>query len=80
MGDSFPSSDQTVFYVTTDDPPAGVESGGLMKSPEERHYWRGAIFDGGTKHIEFLRHDDGRLVADLNLRRELVRQDKEKTA
>ncbi len=27
----------------------------------------------GVKHIEFLRHDDGRLVADLNLRRELVR-------
>jgi LmbE family N-acetylglucosaminyl deacetylase len=27
----------------------------------------------GAKHIEFLRHDDGRLVADLNLRRELVR-------
>jgi LmbE family N-acetylglucosaminyl deacetylase len=27
----------------------------------------------GVKHIEFLRYDDGRLVADLNLRRELVR-------
>lgn len=27
----------------------------------------------GVKHVEFLRHDDGRLVADLNLRRELVR-------
>jgi LmbE family N-acetylglucosaminyl deacetylase len=27
----------------------------------------------GVKHIEFLHHDDGRLVADLNLRRELVR-------
>ncbi len=26
----------------------------------------------GVKHIEFLRHDDGRLVADLPLRRELV--------
>jgi LmbE family N-acetylglucosaminyl deacetylase len=26
----------------------------------------------GVKHIEFLRHDDGRLVADLTLRRELV--------
>ncbi len=27
----------------------------------------------GVKHIEFLHHDDGRLVADLTLRRELVR-------
>jgi LmbE family N-acetylglucosaminyl deacetylase len=27
----------------------------------------------GVKHVEFLRHDDGRLVADLDLRRELVR-------
>ena len=27
----------------------------------------------GVKHTEFLRHDDGRLVADLTLRRELVR-------
>ena len=27
----------------------------------------------GVKHIEFLRHDDGRVVADLNLRRDLVR-------
>jgi LmbE family N-acetylglucosaminyl deacetylase len=27
----------------------------------------------GVKYIEFLRHDDGRVVADLNLRRELVR-------
>jgi LmbE family N-acetylglucosaminyl deacetylase len=27
----------------------------------------------GVKHIEFLRHDDSRLVADLTLRRELVR-------
>jgi LmbE family N-acetylglucosaminyl deacetylase len=27
----------------------------------------------GVKHIEFLRRDDGRLVADLELRRELVR-------
>src|SRR5512139_1632519 len=26
----------------------------------------------GIKHIEFLRHDDSRLVADLTLRRELV--------
>jgi hypothetical protein len=48
VGDSFPESDQTVFYVTTDDPPAGVESNGLMKPPEERHYWRGAIFDQYT--------------------------------
>src|SRR5512139_713839 len=29
VGDAFPMSDQTVFYVATDDPPAGVDSGGL---------------------------------------------------
>jgi len=27
----------------------------------------------GVKHVEFMRYDDGRLVADLKLRRELVR-------
>jgi hypothetical protein len=48
VGDSFPLSDQTVFYVTTDDPPAGVDSSGLPKPPEQKHYWRGAIFDQYT--------------------------------
>jgi len=48
VGDSFPVSDQTVFYVTTDDPPAGVDSSGLAKPPEQKHYWRGAIFDRYT--------------------------------
>jgi len=48
VGDAYPVSDQTVFYVTTDDPPAGVESSGLMKPPKEKHYWRGAIYDQYT--------------------------------
>ena len=48
VGDSFPVSDQTVFYVTTDDPPAGVDSSGLAKPPAQKHYWRGAIFDHYT--------------------------------
>jgi hypothetical protein len=48
VGESFPESDLTVFYVTTDDPPAGVESSGLIKAPKEKHYWRGAIFDEYT--------------------------------
>jgi hypothetical protein len=38
-------SDQTVFYVTTDDPPSGMDSSGQAKPPKQRHYWRGAIFD-----------------------------------
>ena len=37
------------------------------------HEQRNACRVLGAKHIEFLRHDDGRLVADLTLRRELVR-------
>jgi LmbE family N-acetylglucosaminyl deacetylase len=40
-----------------------------VREREQRN--AGAVL--GVKHIEFLRHDDGRLVADLNLRRELVR-------
>jgi len=37
------------------------------------HEQRNACQVLGIKHSEFLRHDDGRLVADLTLRRELVR-------
>jgi transglutaminase-like putative cysteine protease len=48
VGDSFPLSSQTVFYVTTDDPSTGVDSGGLLKPPQQRHYWRGAIYDRYT--------------------------------
>ena len=48
VGDSFPTSDQTVFYVTTDEPPNGIDSSGLAKPPEQKHYWRGAIFDRYT--------------------------------
>ena len=40
----------------------------VMREQEQRH----ACEVLGVKHIEFLRHDDGRLVADLVLRRELV--------
>jgi hypothetical protein len=48
VGDAFPVSDQTVFYVTTDDPPSGIDSSGLAKPPKQKHYWRGAIFDRYT--------------------------------
>jgi hypothetical protein len=48
VGDSFPVSDQTVFYVTTDDSPGGMDSSGLAKPPKQRHYWRGAIYDQYT--------------------------------
>lgn len=48
VGDSFPDSDQTVFYVVTDDPPSGIDSSGLAKPPKQQHYWRGAIFDRYT--------------------------------
>jgi transglutaminase-like putative cysteine protease len=48
VGESFPQSDQTVFYITTDDPPSGMESNGYAKPPLQRHYWRGAIFDRYT--------------------------------
>ncbi len=36
VGDSFPVSDQTVFYVTTDDPPSGVDSSGHAKPPQTK--------------------------------------------
>jgi hypothetical protein len=48
VGDSFPVSDQTVFYVATDDPPDGVDSSGEARPPKQKHYWRGAIFDQYT--------------------------------
>ena len=48
VGDAYPVSDQTVFYVTTDDPPAGVDSSGLAQPPKQKHYWRGVIFDQYT--------------------------------
>jgi transglutaminase-like putative cysteine protease len=48
VGDYFPLSDQTVFYVTTDDPSPGVDSNGQLKPPQQRHYWRGAIYDRYT--------------------------------
>lgn len=40
----------------------------VIREQEQRH----ACEVLGVKHIEFLHHDDGRLVADLVLRRELV--------
>jgi transglutaminase-like putative cysteine protease len=48
VGDSFPDTDQTVFYVVTDDPPSGIDSRGVAKPPAQQHYWRGAIFDRYT--------------------------------
>ncbi len=48
VGDSFPDSDQTVFYVVTDEPPSGIDSSGLAEPPQQQHYWRGAIFDRYT--------------------------------
>ena len=48
VGDPFPTSDQTVFYVATDDPPSGVDSSGQIIPPKQKHYWRGAIFDQYT--------------------------------
>ncbi len=53
----------------THDPKYTPES--LMEVREREQHNACAVL--GVKHIEFLRHDDGRLVADLNLRRELVR-------
>ena len=44
------------------------ESLALLREEEQRK----ACAVLGVKHIEFLRHDDSRLVADLTLRRELV--------
>jgi len=48
VGEPLPQSDDTIFYVTTDDPPAGVDSSGLALPPKRQHYWRGAIFDRYT--------------------------------
>ncbi len=53
----------------THDPTYTPES--LMEVREREQ--RNACALLGVKHIEFLRHDDGRVVADMNLRRELVR-------
>jgi LmbE family N-acetylglucosaminyl deacetylase len=43
-----------------------------LKKVREREQ-RNACKVLGVKHVEFLRHNDGQLVADLKLRRELVR-------
>ena len=48
VGEAFPSSDQTVFYVVTSDVPAGIEGNGWALPPKQKHYWRGAIFDRYT--------------------------------
>ena len=67
VGDSFPESDQTVFYVSTDDTPAGVDSGGVMNPPKEKHYWRGAIFDQYTGTGWELLTVDAPLVANYDI-------------
>ena len=48
VGDPFPDSTETVFYVTTSDAPSGMESNGVAKPPAQQHYWRGAIYDRYT--------------------------------
>jgi transglutaminase-like putative cysteine protease len=48
VGDPFPDSPETVFYVTTSDAPSGMDSGGVAKPPKQQHYWRGAIYDRYT--------------------------------
>ncbi len=48
VGDPLPQSDETIFTVTTDEPPAGVDRTGLALPPKRQHYWRGAIFDRYT--------------------------------
>ena len=48
VGDPFPDSTETVFYVTTSDAPSGMESSGIAKPPAQQHYWRGAIYDRYT--------------------------------
>ena len=48
VGDPFPDSTETVFYVTTSDAPSGMESNGVAKPPTQQHYWRGAIYDRYT--------------------------------
>lgn len=48
VGDPFPESTETIFYVTTSDAPSGMESNGVAKPPNQQHYWRGAIYDRYT--------------------------------
>jgi transglutaminase-like putative cysteine protease len=48
VGDPFPDSTETVFYVATSDAPSGMESDGRAKPPTQQHYWRGAIYDRYT--------------------------------
>ncbi|HZY43872.1 MAG TPA: transglutaminaseTgpA domain-containing protein [Anaerolineae bacterium] len=48
VGDPFPESAETIFYVTTSDSPSGMESNGVAKPPTQQHYWRGAIYDRYT--------------------------------
>jgi len=48
VGDPFPESTETVFYVTTSDAPSGMETNGMAKPPTQQHYWRGAIYDRYT--------------------------------
>ena len=48
VGDPFPESTETIFYVTTSDAPSGMESNGVAKPPTQQHYWRGAIYDRYT--------------------------------
>ena len=48
IGAAFPAGDATVFYVTTDDPPSGVDGSGMLLAPARQHYWRAAIFDRYT--------------------------------
>ena len=54
--------------IGTHDPKYSQESLGRVREQEQRN----ACEVLGVQHVEFLRHDDGRLVADLALRRELV--------
>jgi transglutaminase-like putative cysteine protease len=48
VGDPFPDSTETVFYVTTSDAPSGMETNGIAHAPAQQHYWRGAIYDRYT--------------------------------
>jgi hypothetical protein len=48
VGEAFPESIETVFYVTTSDAPSGMDSSGIAKPPTQQHYWRGAIYDRYT--------------------------------
>ena len=55
--------------IGTHDPKYSPESLSRVREQEQRN----ACDVLGVKHVEFLRHDDGRLVANISLRRELVR-------